>query len=82
MQQLRRPRPVPEEVAALPDDAKIRVIGSSLGYRADVKGYEVTKSTADNICIVVAGGEEQSGTIAARAQSPYRNWIESVDAWR
>jgi len=82
VQQLRRPRPVPEEIAALPDDTKIRVIGSSLGYRADVKGYEVTKNTADNICIVVAGGEEQSGTIAARAQSPYRNWIESVDAWR
>ena len=72
-----RPRPVPKAVEALPDDAKIRVIGSSYGYRG-----AGTEDTPDNICIVVAGGEEQFGGMAGVSQSPYRNWIESVDAWR
>lgn len=84
-----RLRPVPKEIEALPDDAKIRVIGSPYGYRAtrtigSTSGLRIegTEDTPDNICIVVAGGEEQFGAMAAKPQSPYRNWMESVDAWR
>ncbi len=78
MQMPTRPRPVPKEIEALADDAKIRVIGNSCHYRGTG-----TEDTPDNICIVVVGGEEQFGGTAGFTQrSPYRNWIESVDVWR
>lgn len=84
-----RLRPVPKDIEDLPDDAKIRVIGSPYGYRAtrtigSTNGQRVERpaDTPDNICIVVAGGEEQFGAMTAKSQSPYRNWIESVEAWK
>ena len=84
-----RLRPVPKDVEALPDDAKIRVIGNRYGYRSIRTIYSskdgrviAAEDTPDNICIVVAGGEEQFGGMAGSPQSLYRNWIESVDAWR
>jgi len=82
-----RPRPLLKEVEELPDDAKIRVIGNHLGYRATRTIFTTgrviaVEDTPDNICVVVAGGEEQFGGVGGSGQSPYRNWIESVDAWR
>ena len=89
VQRATRLRPVLKEIEALPDDAKIRVIGNRYGYRSIRTIYSskdgrviASEDTPDNICIVVAGGEEQFGGMAGSSQSPYRNWIESVDAWR
>ena len=76
-----RDRPTPEEIAVLPDDAPIRVIGSSYGYRGKEDGGK--EDTPDNICIVVAGGEEQFGCLTVGPKHDIcRLFVTSVDKWR
>ena len=74
-----RDRPMPEEIAALPDDALIRVIGSPYNLRGKQRGIE---DRPDDICIVVAGGESPYPFSCKGNESPYRHWIEPVDMWR
>jgi len=74
-----RDRPMPEEIAALPDDAQIRVIGSQYNYRGKERGIE---DRPDDVCIVVAGGESPYPFICKGTESPYRRWMQLVDVWR
>ena len=74
-----RERPMPLEIASLPDDALIRVIGSQYSYRGKEQGIE---DHPDDICIVVAGGESPYPFSCAGSRTPYRRWMEPVDMWR
>ena len=74
-----RDRSMPPEIAALPDDALIRVIGSPYHYRAEIKGIE---DRPDDICIVVAGSESPYPFSCKGNETPYGRWIEPVDVWR